>query len=883
MGLASAIVAFVDFSWNLVTGTWEIYHSLEGVAAENARLEDVRDDLESLTQALEADFPVKTKAEKSIQRLAQDCKEDAKTLKHLLDEMKAPGRRRLFWKSLNAKRKSILNKDEVARLKWQLQDIRAEIQLNLTAILREDQSAIGLQITRIEQDCDDLRTEQSKQLKKLLEDLAFFPQLQEFQALITIIPIQHRILRHLIPDEVGSRWDQIMEADPDTCRWLLEPVKGEQYYRREIRKGFIRWLRTGSNVLRISGNPGAGKSTLMKFIGGSPRTQKGLRTSAGNRQLIFGQFYFWLAGTEAQRTLPGMLRSLLYQVLSQRPELIEHVFPGQLEQMKTSRFQPDPSVEKFQGFGRKQVEEAFDLLLNKTEKSDHRICFLIDGLDEFQGGDLDHEDLAARLKDWTTGGNIKLLVSSRPWRPFLTMFTAYPTLHLHELNCLDIKTYAIRQLEQDREIRQIGIDLMKRTIEDIVEELVDLAQGIFLWAHLVLDAIRQDIRRRFSVAWLKAKMREYPSELDGLYDTLREPIVKSPMNRKVSNWMLLLAVSATKDFPLFVLVFSWLPEDDESGLLDPSFPSSTKCQIYSEQDVAERLQVVTERVTGLTRGLLEVFEEPRAALGIRHPSPKVRFCHRTARDYLIANTKRYAVLEESWPDFHQSDPYGRIYLAKLIYWSNFEPFNALEYLSMPFCRNFSLDTIRKFETPLKPLLYPMWISNAPGYDILSFLHYAAYCGLDTFVLSEIANKFGIHLRSPGMSILLTSMHFDMKDKGNHNLALGLLQIQTIKDDLSMIRFSRYVVFSKSSASSSAKAYHAGQLLDLAEHLKAGAVSLSEEDVKDEWFFDTICGLLKMERLTGSCKWDIASWKMDSPTESATVTKSYYGFLNFRLF
>lgn len=136
IGLASAIVAFVDFSWNLVTGTWEIYHSLDGVAAENARLEDVTDDLESLTQALEAKFPVKTKAEKNIQRLAEDCKEDAKTLKDLLDEMKAPGRRRFFWKSLNAKWKSILNKDEVARLKSQLQETRAEIQLNLTAILR---------------------------------------------------------------------------------------------------------------------------------------------------------------------------------------------------------------------------------------------------------------------------------------------------------------------------------------------------------------------------------------------------------------------------------------------------------------------------------------------------------------------------------------------------------------------------------------------------------------------------------------------------------------------------------------------------------------------------------------------------------------------------
>lgn len=136
IGLASAIVALIDFSWNLVTGSWEIYHSLDGVAAEHARLEDVTDDLELLTQALKTDIAVKTKAEKNIQRLAQDCKEDAKTLKDLLDQMKVPGRRRVFWKSLSAKWKSILKKDEIAQLKAQLQESRAEIHLNLTAILR---------------------------------------------------------------------------------------------------------------------------------------------------------------------------------------------------------------------------------------------------------------------------------------------------------------------------------------------------------------------------------------------------------------------------------------------------------------------------------------------------------------------------------------------------------------------------------------------------------------------------------------------------------------------------------------------------------------------------------------------------------------------------
>lgn len=126
-------------------------------------------------------------------------------------------------------------------------------------------------------------------------------QLQDMQRSISTISMQHRILRHLLPDE--TRKGQILEADPETCRWILEPgipqARDVQNYRQEMHEDFIRWLRTGIDVLHFSGNPGSGKSTLMKFIAGNLRTQKELRAWAGNKQLIFAQFYFWTAGTKA--------------------------------------------------------------------------------------------------------------------------------------------------------------------------------------------------------------------------------------------------------------------------------------------------------------------------------------------------------------------------------------------------------------------------------------------------------------------------------------------------------------------------------------------------------------------------------------------------------
>lgn len=93
-------------------------------------------DLESLAQAVQAQVPVKTKAEKNIIRLAQDCQEDSETLLELLSSLKAVGMRKRLWSSLNAAWQTILKKSEVTQLKAQLQESRAEIRVNLTIIIK---------------------------------------------------------------------------------------------------------------------------------------------------------------------------------------------------------------------------------------------------------------------------------------------------------------------------------------------------------------------------------------------------------------------------------------------------------------------------------------------------------------------------------------------------------------------------------------------------------------------------------------------------------------------------------------------------------------------------------------------------------------------------
>lgn len=699
---------------------------------------------------------------------------------------------------------------------------------------REDQSALGMQLKRIEEDCKTMSLDLSSRIITLRDDLlnsidaqpasaqlsllpAISQQLQEIQSLVVTIPIQHRILRQLIFDDMESRQNQILDADASTCSWILgngynqtisasasisddstKHRNEEEIYRQHTQRDFITWLRSSGHVFHISGNAGSGKSTLMKFIGMHARTRNELEVWAGSKRLVFGQFYFWNSGNQAQRTISGLHRTLLFQTLSQCPELIEDVFPLQLSQMKTSQFQSDVSVEKIQVFDDAKIQDAFDLLLNKIQHAHHKFCFFIDGLDEYEGNRLAHEDLATKLKGWTSGGDVKLLVTSRPWPEFHDIFKGNPTIHLHKLNSFDIQRYCFQQLEQDREINTIGVDRMRVLIQEFVREITRDSQGIFLWAHLVLQAIRQGIRQGDSTTRLKEKLKEFPSDLDDLYTKLREPIEKSNSDRIRSNQMLLLAAHAPDEFRLLAVAVSWLADDKEPGLFDPDFPSATECRPYSAQEITMRLDRVTRQVYGLTRGLLEIVTESESdiywssdrCLDDTFALSRVRFCHRTARDYVME--KRYADLRDSWPDFDETDIYGRIHLAKFVY--GLKPGVAAglvgSYLNKEYCEDFSVNTIRKFEAPLGPLLRPLWVSSTPYVDKenryymnndhsrVTFLQYATYCKLDRFVHAAIAADPSKGFHSQGTNILISSI----RRNPNWQFSLSLLQTGVVDLD-----------------------------------------------------------------------------------------------------
>lgn len=109
-------------------------------------------------------------------------------------------------------------------------------------------------------------------------------------------------------DVMGSRLATITPAYANTCLWILETPE------------YIKWKdpqhRGGSHhgILWIKGNPGTGKSTLMKCV--LEHAQERWR-----QQELVVSYFFNARGFDIEKSAEGMYRSLLHQILQAHPQL----------------------------------------------------------------------------------------------------------------------------------------------------------------------------------------------------------------------------------------------------------------------------------------------------------------------------------------------------------------------------------------------------------------------------------------------------------------------------------------------------------------------------------------------------------------------------------
>jgi len=133
--------------------------------------------------------------------------------------------------------------------------------------------------------------------------------------------LQDNLLKSLSYQTMEDRQSSIADASQETFMWIFEQTTASTTPDNVGAPKFIDWLKgtpqTEKDLIYwITGKPGSGKSTLMKFIRGHRLLNQNLQVWSGEQPLITAHFYFWNAGTNDQKSQDGLMRSLLFQCLS---------------------------------------------------------------------------------------------------------------------------------------------------------------------------------------------------------------------------------------------------------------------------------------------------------------------------------------------------------------------------------------------------------------------------------------------------------------------------------------------------------------------------------------------------------------------------------------
>jgi hypothetical protein len=493
-----------------------------------------------------------------------------------------------------------------------------------------------------------------------------------------------QIVNQLHFEDLTDREYRISAAHQDTFSWIFAGPN-----ERHIRKWtlFTSWLRCSDRLYWITGKPGSGKSTMMKYVSRDPRTRQNLLSWSGELRLITAHFYFWNSGAPMQMSLEGFYRTVIHAILSEMPRLLPDALPHRWTTSKL--FGGD-----MRDWSMQELHQAFEFLLSKSGLS-YRLCIFIDGLDEYEG---DHDSFVEQLSTIALHHDVKMCIASRPWPVFELAFSTVAHLMLQDLTYPDIVRFTWSRLSGHRGFQYLVATEMEFA-GNLVLEISDKAQGVFLWVSLVTKSLLTGLTNADRVVDLQQRLEELPGDLEELYYKMFNSI--EPFYRAHASQYFQIALAATGQLSALAFFFA-----DE----DPRFALEPTTNPLSDSQRQDRYEIIKTRLAGCCKGFLEIANPAPAyeldlipenlasdnndldAIGdnenrtdppmetITQHGPickdqdpptddtacadrKVTYLHRTAKDFLESPKMRQQIVSMSGPGFN---PYVSILSAYIM-------------------------------------------------------------------------------------------------------------------------------------------------------------------------------------------------------------------------
>lgn len=293
-----------------------------------------------------------------------------------------------------------------------------------------------------------------------------------------------------------------------TFHWALHPPHDEVEW-----DDLSLWLRTGSGMYWISGKAGSGKSTLTKYLSNHQATKDYLAEWAGSSHLSICSFFFWNLGTAEQRSQEGLSRAVLFQILDVERSLIPHLLPRLWQDIfNSSGTTPIPPTKP-------ELAAAFNMIANGHHLR-RRLCFFIDGLDEYVGN---YRDGVTFIKGLYKNPDIKVVVSSRPIPICVDAFNSKPKLRLEDLNRQDITNYVQDTVGSHPYLGRL-LESENTGADILLSQLIDKSAGVFLWVVLACRSVIDGFAAYDRIDELQERMDALPPELEDLFHHMLQKV-----------------------------------------------------------------------------------------------------------------------------------------------------------------------------------------------------------------------------------------------------------------------------------------------------------------------------------------------------------------------